>query len=150
MPPLSAEKYHVGWICALEIEMAAARAMLDEDYGPVRQKDPLDHNTYSAGRIHDHDVIIACLPAGVPGLAAAATVAKDMLRTLQNLRFGLLVGIGGGIPDREAGIGIRLGDVVVSQPSATSGGVIQFDKGKAEKEGQFVRTGALNAPLRCS
>jgi nucleoside phosphorylase len=146
MPPLSAEKYHVGWICALEIEMAAARAMLDEDYGPVRQKDPRDHNTYSAGRIHDHDVIIACLPAGVPGLAAAATVAKDMLRTFQNLRFGLLVGIGGGIPDRETGIGIRLGDVVVSQPSATSGGVIQFDKGKAEEEGQFVRIGALNAP----
>jgi hypothetical protein len=40
MPSLSAEKYHVGWICALEIEMAAARAMLDEDYGPVRQKIP--------------------------------------------------------------------------------------------------------------
>jgi hypothetical protein len=95
-------------------------------------------------------VIIACLPAGVPGLAAAATVAKDTLRTFQNLRFGLLVGIGGGIPDRETGIGIRLGDVVVSQPSATSGGVIQFDKGKAEEEGQFVRTGALNAPPRCS
>src|SRR5271155_5806896 len=146
MPPFAVEEYRVGWICALSTELAAARAMLDEEHGIIREKDPQDHNTYFAGRVHDHNVVIACLPAGVEGVAAAATVANDMLRTFQELRFGLLVGVGGGIPDVENGIDVRLGDVVVSQPSGTSGGVIQYDFGKTVQEGQFERTGSLNKP----
>lgn len=146
MPPLSVEEYHVGWICALSTEMAAARAMLDQEHGIIRKTDAQDHNTYFAGRLHDHNVVIACLPAGVDGLAAAATVAKDMLRTFKELRFGLLVGIGGGIPHLKKGVDIRLGDVVVSQPTGTSGGVIQYDKGKPQQGGEFVRKGTLNTP----
>ncbi len=42
--------------------------------------------------------MIACLPAGSTGKAAAATVAKDMLRSFKAIRFGLLVGVGGGAP----------------------------------------------------
>jgi nucleoside phosphorylase len=71
-------------------------------------------------------------------------VCKDMLRTFKSIRFGLLVGIGGGVP--SATNDIRLGDVVVSQPNETSGGVIQYDKGKAIQGGEFRRTGALNSP----
>ncbi|KAF2685268.1 hypothetical protein K458DRAFT_477318 [Lentithecium fluviatile CBS 122367] len=48
------------------------------------------------------------------------------------IRFGLMVGIGRGVPSAEADI--RLGDVVVSQPHGTFGGV------------GFERTGSLNAP----
>jgi hypothetical protein len=33
-------------------------------------------------------VVIECLPAGVYGIAPAAAVAKDMLRTFKSLRFG--------------------------------------------------------------
>jgi hypothetical protein len=52
-----------------------------------------------------------------------------MLSSFPSIRFGLMVGIGGGapkLPDRD----IRLGDVVVSMPTGTYGGVIQYDYGK--------------------
>jgi nucleoside phosphorylase len=130
----------------LHIELAAMRAMLDEEHGSIAKKDIHDHNTYFGGRIQGHNVVIACLPAGVDGVSAAATVAKDMSRTFGQLRFGLLVGIAGGIPDLEAGIDIRLGDVVVSQPSGIYGGVVQYDKGKSKAEGEWERKGTLNAP----
>jgi len=144
-PALSPEEYHVGWICALSIEMAAAMAMLDEKHEKITGQDPQDHNSYCLGRVHDHNVVIACLPAGVYGTTPAATVAKDMLRTFKELRFGLMVGIGGGIPDLEKGIDIRLGDIVVSQPTDTNGGVIQYDRGKHE-EGGLMQKGILNTP----
>ena len=48
--------------------------------------------------------------------------------TFPRLRFGLLVGIGGAVPTPED---IRLGDVVISQPDGTEGGVVQYDLGKA-------------------
>ena len=146
MTSLPTREYHVGIICALHIELAAMRAMLDEEYGMVTQKHAQDNNTYFAGRIHNHNIIIASLPAGVDGVAAAAVVAKDMSCTFGHLRFGLLVGIGGGIPNLAAEVDIRLGDVVVNQPTGTTGGVIQYDKGKNTASGGFERKGMLNAP----
>ena len=38
--------------------------------------------------MHGHNVVVACLPAGVYGIAPAAAVAKDMLRRFKSLRFG--------------------------------------------------------------
>jgi nucleoside phosphorylase len=146
MSSFSVEDYHVGIICALASEMAAVEAMLDEEHEPIPKRDSHDHNSYSLGCIHEHRVAIACLPAGVDGIAAAATVAKDMSRTFNQLRVALLVGIGGGIPDLERGIDIRLGDVVVSQPAGTSGGVVQYDKGRNKSGGDWERKGSLNAP----
>jgi nucleoside phosphorylase len=67
-----------------------------------------------------------------------------MLSTFTSMRFGLMVGIGGGVPSQENKI--RLGDVVVSKPGGTSGGVIQYDFGKTVQAGRFVRTGSLNKP----
>jgi nucleoside phosphorylase len=55
-----------------------------------------------------------------------------------------MVGIGGGAP--SSAHDIRLGDVVVSQPSGTIGGVIQYDRGKTVQGGEFQQTGALSAP----
>ncbi|PNP54853.1 hypothetical protein THARTR1_04542 [Trichoderma harzianum] len=54
-----------------------------------------------------------------------------------------MVGIGSGIPPH-----VRLGDVVVSQPSGGHPGVVQWDFGKAEQEGQIVQTGSLSQPPR--
>lgn len=146
MSSRSVEDYQVGWVCALPKEMAAARAMLDEEYGPIPSQDIQDHNNYILGRIHNHNVVIACLPAGVDGNNAAATVAVNMLRTFTSLRFGLMVGIGGGIPNLNKGVDIRLGDVVVSQPDNIHGGVVQYDKGKSLERGLFERKGSLNKP----
>jgi len=47
---------------------------------------------------------------------SAATVANNMLRPFTGIRFGLMVGIGGGIPDSKGRVDIRLSDAVVSQP----------------------------------
>ena len=123
--------------------MAAARAMLDEHHNPLQQ-DSRDQNTYTLGRIGRHNVVLACLPTGVIGTLSAARVANQMLQTFEWIRFGLIVGIGGGAPSKENDI--RLGDVVVSKPTEQSGGVIQYDFGKTVQEGRFKRTGSLNRP----
>lgn len=141
---LAKDDYMVGWVCALPFEMAAARGMLDEIHEDLQEQDPSDHNSYILGQIHNHNVVIASLPAGIYGIAPAAMVAKDMLRTFRSIRFGLMVGIGGAAPSQA--YDIRLGDVVVSQPSGTNGGVIQYDRGKTIQDGEFQRTGALNSP----
>ncbi|KAJ5517508.1 hypothetical protein N7527_009068 [Penicillium freii] len=121
---LSHEDYTVGWICALPLEMAAAKLMLDAIH-PSLPRSPTDQNTYILGNIGDHNVVIACLPSGAYGIVSAATVAMQLLSSFHSIRFGLMVGIGGGVPNGNADI--RLGDIVVSQPTDTSGGVIQYD-----------------------
>ena len=120
--------------------------MLDEEDEPLQSKDAHDNNSYISGRMSQHDVVMACLPAGRYGTNAAATVAKDMLRTFTGLRFGLLVGTGGGIPNLQDDHDIRLGDIVVSQPDETFGGVVQYDLGRNLGQGTFRRKGSLNSP----
>jgi ankyrin repeat protein/nucleoside phosphorylase len=146
MAPQSIEEYQVGWVCAIPKELTAARAILDEEHEPFVDRQTSDNNNYVLGRVGRHNVVMACLPAGVYGTNAGATVANNMLRTFPGLRFGLMVGIGGGIPNMEKEIDIRLGDVVVSQPTNTDGGVIQYDLGKNFGEGKFERKGFLRPP----
>lgn len=136
--------YTVGWVSALPIELAAAQEMLDEQHDDLPQPDD-DNNVYTLGRIGDHNVAIACLPAGQTGTNSAAAVAMQMKSTFRSLRFGLMVGIGGGVPSEEADI--RLGDIVVGQPGKNHGGVIQYDFGKSTPTG-IERTGFLNTPPR--
>ena len=62
------------------------------------------------------------------------------------MRFGLMVGIGGGIPNLEKDLDIRLGDIVVSQPGDIHGGVVQSDLGKSLDGGRFIRKGSLDKP----
>lgn len=141
MPSLA--DYTVGWICALDIELAAAIGMLDERHGP-QALPPNDWNSYNFGRIANHNVVIACLPQGVMGTIAAAQVATQMTSTFTELKFGLMVGIGGGVPSKEHDI--RLGDVVVSKPTGKSPGVVQYDMGRTVQKGRFHQTGSLNKP----
>jgi nucleoside phosphorylase len=162
--------YTVGWICALpETEFVAAGAMLDEEHPVLPAVHSQDTNSYLLGRIGDHNVVIACLPAKTTGKVSAATVAKDMLRSFPAVRFGLTVGIGGGAPyygtqgydntgfseqeeedsedDLEDIRDIRLGDVVVSLHSKSAEAVVQYDFGKSLQEKEFVHTGGkLNKP----
>ena len=146
MPRRSIEEYQVGWVCALSKELTAARAMLDEEHEEFQSRVAQDNNSYVLGRVHEHNVVMACLPAGMYGTNSAATVANNMLRTFTGIRFGLMVGIGGGIPNLSKGWDIRLGDVVVSQPDGTHGGVLQYDLRKNLGEGIFELKGALRPP----
>ncbi|KAF7167251.1 hypothetical protein CNMCM5623_000613 [Aspergillus felis] len=135
--------YTVAWISALPLEMAAARQMFDQFHDRLPQ--PLtDTNTYTLGSICGHNVVLACLPSGVYGTTSAATVVAQMRSTFPKIQYGLLVGIGGGAPSEK--VDIRLGDVVVSKPTRTYGGVVQYDYGKTVAGGRFEQSGMLNRP----
>lgn len=141
-PSRRKEDYQIGIICALHTETAAVIAALDETHPKLKmEKD--DSNDYTLGQIGEHDVVIACLPAGSTGIGPAATVAINMNRSF-SIKFGLMVGVGGGVWSPKADI--RLGDIVVSQPTGLHGGVVQWDFGKTEGDGEFHRGGALNRP----
>ena len=136
------EDYQVGVICALHTEAAAMIAMLDESHPtlPPQNDDP---NDYSFGRIGAHNLVIACLPAGMMGNTPATTVASNMKRSFP-IKIGLMVGIGGGVPSKKSDI--RLGDIAVSQPTGSHGGVFQWDYGKTEQGGEFHHSGTLDKP----
>ncbi|RFN48968.1 hypothetical protein FIE12Z_6816 [Fusarium flagelliforme] len=127
---LSHDSYTIAWICALSLEMSAARAMLDYVHDALPQ-DVNDSNCYALGTIGKHNVTIACLPDGHYGTNNAAIVFTNMRRTFNNIQLGLMVGIGGGAPTKAD---LRLGDIVVGSK------VIQHDMGKAMTDGVFNRT----------
>ena len=138
----SREEYTVGWICPLQKEQTAAIMMLDARHKSLANEHG-DTNVYTYGSIGDHNVVIAGLP-GSTGTSPATSVAIKMSRSFRNMRIGLLVGIGGGVPSQRGDI--RLGDVVISKPDGTSGGVIWWDHGKRTGDGSYKRTGSLNQP----
>jgi hypothetical protein len=157
--PERAEAYTVAWIAALPHERAAGEAMFDEEYEDPPadfKKSRGDPNAYSWGKIGKHYVVVAALPSGEYGLTSTATVAQGLHSSLPHVRIGLLVGIGAGvreIVDEEDKTvdqrDIRLGDVVVSHPEGTVGGVVQCDLVKAKTVGGsevLERKGSLNSP----
>ncbi|THY01897.1 hypothetical protein D6D03_05467 [Aureobasidium pullulans] len=139
---LKREDYTVAWICPLEVEQIAALEMLDEEHHRLPQPEN-DHNVYNLGSINGHNVVVAGLHT--TGNCSAATVVAQMRGTFPQLRFGLLVGIGGGVPASTDAGPIRLGHIVVSKPVGQHSGAVQYDHGKAEA-GTFIRTGFLAPP----
>ena len=140
------ENYTVGWICALPTpEWKASMIMLDEEHEDVSLESTTQYQ-YTFGSINGHHVVMGCLPDSQLGTVSAASVASEMHLTFPSLRFVLLVGIGGGVPNEHNDI--RLGDVVVSRPDKDKqhGGIIQYDFGKAVLDGRFQHTGMLNRP----
>lgn len=105
--------------------------MLEERH-PNLSKPPNDPNFYIFGLICGYDMTIAYLPKGKIGTNLAITVVSYMIHAFSAVRFGLMVGIGGGITPE-----IRLGDVIISVPVAQFPGVVQWDRGKAEQGGTF-------------
>ncbi|KAF7134094.1 hypothetical protein CNMCM5793_005723 [Aspergillus hiratsukae] len=143
MVSLTLDDYTIAWICALPLEAAAARAMLDKTHTQPRWS-TTDPNAYEFGELGGHYIVIAHLPDGVYGKVSAAAVVSRMRSTFRRLEFGVMVGIGGGVPEGKNDI--RLGDVVVSKPGQNHSGVIQYDYGKAVQGGKFEQIGVLNKP----
>ncbi|KAJ5202157.1 nucleoside phosphorylase domain-containing protein, partial [Penicillium cinerascens] len=104
-------------IYALLVETAATKLMLNKIHPPLPRL-LIDQNIYIFGNIGEHNVVITTLPTSVYGTTSAAT----LLSSFHAIRFGLIVSIGGGVPSSY--VDIRLGDIVVSQPTETSRGVI--------------------------
>jgi nucleoside phosphorylase len=134
---LSHNDYTVACICASGAELAAVEGMLDE----IHESLPLsrDQGGYTLGRIREHNIVVAAT-----GNNPVAPVVMQLLKDFQSIRFGLLVGIGAGVPGE--GDDIRLGDVVVSKPTGTFGGVVQYDIGKTTVGGMLLRIGTLKPP----
>ncbi|CAH0031822.1 unnamed protein product [Clonostachys rhizophaga] len=117
--------YTVGWICAIRVEYIAAQVFLDEEHDPPEYILQHDNNHYILGRIGKHNVVIVTLPSGKYGTTSAATVARDLLYIFPNVKIGLMVGIDDGAPTEKHDI--RLGDVLVSHPGDSNGGLLQYD-----------------------
>ncbi|KAL9564102.1 hypothetical protein ACKAV7_011752 [Fusarium commune] len=127
----SPDLHTIGWIAALPMERAAVTALLHDRHGAPEG---------------EHKIVIASLSAGVYGTSSAAHNASALIHSLPHIRISLLVGIGGGISRPDLGRDIRLGDVVVSQPDGATGGVVQYDFGKAKANGAWERKGSLGKP----
>jgi hypothetical protein len=138
----------IGCICALVKEAVALRTFVDEEH-EFPEHD--DDNNYAAGLIRAHKVVIATLPFRGYGIAEAAGVIRDMVRTFPNLRCCLMVEIGGGAPMPDIpNHDVRLGDVVVGAPvnNSRSGGVLQWAHGKFVQDQEFRSTQHLDGPPR--
>ncbi|KAH0594647.1 hypothetical protein MHUMG1_07481 [Metarhizium humberi] len=135
------EDYTIGWICALHVEALAARYMLDKRHDGVFPGRHGDDNNYIAGSIGSHNVVLAGLPTKSIGTVSAAILVSQMRQSFPNLRYGLMVGIGAGVPGRHLKPDVRLGDVVVAAPTEDSDDVqcvIGYELGK-ETAGGFIK-----------
>ncbi|TKA23235.1 hypothetical protein B0A54_17974, partial [Friedmanniomyces endolithicus] len=102
-PTHSRESYTVGIICALDVEKAAVEATLDEEHGGLERLAG-DDSSYSFGRIGQHDVVVACLPAGVTGKASRQLAQSNKKEpTIWKYKEGKLNGSGyiWTLPDAE-------------------------------------------------
>ncbi|KEF55323.1 uncharacterized protein A1O9_08977 [Exophiala aquamarina CBS 119918] len=139
-PRLSHAQYTIGIVCPMSIELVSVEAMLDQSHHDLPTINR-GQNAYSLGSVGQHNVVITVMPE--IGNNHAAIVGTQMKNDFPRLEFALLVGIGGGIPGDAD---VRLGDVVVSKPERSFGGVIQYDMGKYVSSGAFERTGHLRKP----
>ncbi|KAL7921611.1 hypothetical protein ACQKWADRAFT_117177 [Trichoderma austrokoningii] len=139
----SQEDYTVGILCALPKELLAVRALFDKKHDNPESIFG-DSNHYALGQMGKHMIVASCLPEY--GTTSAADSASNMRRSFSSIKFCLIVGIGGGAPSEENDI--RLGDVVVSLPTAGYPGVVQYDRGKEKDNNVFELTGSLPPPPR--
>jgi nucleoside phosphorylase len=142
---LNYDDYTIGWICALRVEVLAARFMLDSKHDGVFPGKFGDDNDYIPGTINGHNVVIVGLPPKSTGTVSAASLVQSLMTSFPNIRYGLMVGIGAGVPGTDLQPDIRLGDVVVAVPGEGANdaqGVVGYELGKETVDG-FVKTGWL-------
>ncbi|KAK6497864.1 hypothetical protein TWF481_012263 [Arthrobotrys musiformis] len=137
------ESFKIAIVCPTAVELAPIVAMLDTEYKEISFTPQLQRNSYTLGRIGYHNVVVTAMH-GI-GNNYAAAVVTQLTNDFKSVQFGLLVGMGGGIPNLPQD-DIRLGDVVVSKPTKEFGGAVQFDRGKTHPDSRFERTGHLNKP----
>ncbi|KAK6358041.1 hypothetical protein TWF730_007395 [Orbilia blumenaviensis] len=142
------DDYTVGLFVTLDTELEALKLLLDEGHEQL-SSDEKDSNNYVLGRMGVHNVVIVS-----PGLYAeagdssiAAQMVENLARAFKSVRFGLLVGVGGGAPTspnlEDPSKDIRLGDVVVADSNCMNclqGGVLQYDVARWRADGEFSIT----------
>lgn len=136
------EDYHIAWVCGLPLELASGACCLDVMHSQLPRRAG-DDTLYKLGSIGPHNVVIACLPGGSYGVGAVATLLHNMQGTFPQIQHILMVGIGSGAPSDLHDI--RLGDIVVSQPTRTSSGMVQYNFGEAMAEDGYIQTVAVGS-----
>ncbi|KAI1360373.1 purine and uridine phosphorylase [Xylaria arbuscula] len=132
--------FRIALICALPLEYDAVALQFDEFWdedGEEYGRAPGDTNSYTTGRIGNHNVVLTVLPN--MGKTAAAGAAANFRCSYPRLQLAFLVGICGGVPivgSHEA----VLGDVIISK------NVIQFDFGR-QFPNKFVTKNTLEDKL---
>ncbi|KAF2719178.1 purine and uridine phosphorylase, partial [Polychaeton citri CBS 116435] len=142
-PSQGQDAYHIGIICASELEMFVLEQFLDEKH-PSLRKSTKDYNKYTLGRMGRHHVAIAYLNWSLTGETSVTASVESMLRSFP-IRIGLSVGVCGGVWSEK--VDMRLGDVIVSQQNDIHGGVVKYDFSKA-RDGEFRITGLSMKPPR--
>ena len=94
--PRAPSDYTVGIICAMSFELSAVRYMLDNEHQMLPLEEG-DSTIYTLGDVHGLNIVVGCL-SGQQGKGPAARVAANMSRTFPQIKWRLLVGIGGGVP----------------------------------------------------
>lgn len=137
MPPaqlLDPAVYTLVWIAPLEIEARAALALFDKihdgHFAVTRGHDYVFH----AGEIAGYNTILATLTPGSYGTGSAAALASQVKILFPNLWLGLLVGLAAGLPRLShpelTNRDIRLGDILVAQPSSRRDALVAYDLGR--------------------
>lgn len=129
--PSRREEFEVAIVCALETEFEAVCFVIEEFWdgdGDVYGKTTGDLNSYRAGRIGRHNVVLLLLSG--TGKVHAAHAAASLYSSFTRLRLVLLVGGCAAVP-RLNDADILLGDVIIST------GVIQYDFGRKYPSGFF-------------
>jgi len=136
-------RYSIGWIAPLPLELIAAKAVLDEDHGDIHVGDDI----YHGGKIGKHNVVMAVQPK--MGTDAASDLAARVRAAFRNIKYFVVVGIGGGVPSygsAGAQYQIVLGDVVISYPRGSYGGVVRYDFGAWTAKDLLEFRGHTNSP----
>ncbi|KAI6283222.1 hypothetical protein MCOR27_003388 [Pyricularia oryzae] len=145
-PPSSRSEFQIAIVCALPLEADAVDLLFDgrfddQRYGRARG----DNNTYYAGRMAGHAVVLLQLPNMGP--LSAASGSAGLRSSYPNVQLALLVGVCGGLPvinDQS----VYLGDVVVSKR------VVNYDFGRqypdrfVPKDGVDDSLGRANKDIR--
>ncbi|KAL4952902.1 nucleoside phosphorylase domain-containing protein [Aspergillus filifer] len=139
---LRVEDYHVACITVLHAEFAAFKQMIDFPHELPRDIDETDPNHYEVGEVAGHNVVL-CLAAR-SGTINAAIKATHLQRTFKKIRFGLLIGVGGGVPSVKRDI--FLGDVVVAAPWLLSNGITHYDYGKQLSDAFILLSSPVSTP----
>ncbi|KAH7463994.1 hypothetical protein FOMA001_g17758 [Fusarium oxysporum f. sp. matthiolae] len=141
--------FEIAIICALPLEADAVEALFDhhwDDDDPPFDKGPGDPNAYSTGVIGRHNVVLSYMPG--TGIANAAAVASNCVKSFPGIKLALVVGVCGAVPFKLDKDEIVLGDVIVSD------GIVQYDFGRqlpdrfARKETLLDSLGRPNQEIR--
>ncbi|KAF9882693.1 hypothetical protein FE257_005520 [Aspergillus nanangensis] len=125
-PPRHRHEFGIAIICALGLESDAVEILFDHFWDEGFGKAPGDQNSYRAGVIGKHNVVLAYMPQ--MGKGPAATVSAHLRSSFENINLALLVGVCGGVPE-GAYSSIFLGDIVISES------ITNYDYGRRLPDG---------------